>query len=135
MNIRPRQIKMVLRIPRRIALRRHPLRLTVPQRLRRDTLLFLQLQRGFHHRDGQARSDVPLHVAMQDPDTRVVGAEAHHRVAAGRDHHGVALHGDGGEGGLRAVVGEGGVRAHVLGAGEVDAGVAGDELHNVAVHV
>lgn len=98
MRVRPRKIKMILRIPRRVALRRHALRLTIPQRLRRDTLLFLELQWGFDHGDGQAGSDVPFHVAMQDPDARVIGPESHDGVAAGRNHHGVSLHGHGGKG-------------------------------------
>lgn len=126
---------MIDRIPRRITLRRHTLGLAVAQPLRCETLLFLQLQWGFDHGDGQAGSDVPFHMAMHDPHARVVGPEPHHGVAAGRDHHGVALHGDGGEGGLCAVVCEGGMGPHVLWTGDVDAGVARNELHYVAMQV
>lgn len=98
MRVRPSKVEMVLRIPRRIALRRHTLSLAVRQGLGRDTLKFLELQWSFDHGDGQAGSDVPFHVAMQDPDARVIGPESHDGVTAGRDHHGVALHGYGGEG-------------------------------------
>lgn len=98
MRICPSKVEMVLRIPRRIALRRRTLGLAVRQGLGRDTLLFLELQWGFDHGDGQAGSDVPFHVAVQDPDARVVGPESHDGVAAGRNHHSVSLHGHGGKG-------------------------------------
>lgn len=135
MIIRPREVEMVFRVPCRVPLRRHTLRLAVRQPLRRETLGFLQLLGGFDHGDGQAGDDVPFHVAMQDPDARVVRSEPHHGVAAGRDHHGVALHGDGREGRFRALVFVVGSGAHVLRTGDVDSAIPRDELHHVAVHV
>ena len=49
-------------------------------------------ERGFDHGGGEARSYVPLNVAVEEPDTGVVGAEAQDKVAVWVDEDGVASH-------------------------------------------
>lgn len=65
---------------------------------------------------------MPFEVAVEEPDARVVGAEAQDEVAVGIDEDYVAAHGDGG-----VLVGGG----WIVGAGVVGAAV--DYLEVVAV--
>lgn len=127
---------MIVRIPCCIALRRNTLCLAVCQGLVRDLLLFLDLQGSFNHGDGQASGDVPLHVAMQNPDARVVGPKSHDGVAVGRNHHGVSPHGYSGEDGVCAVVGvRGSRRAHMLWTRHIDTIITSNELQYMAMHI
>ncbi len=92
---------------------------------------FLEGEGGFDHGGDETGCDVPFYVAVEEPDTGVVGAEAEDDVAVWVDHYGVAFHGCGGEGGG----GGGGVG---VGVGVVGAGVGGgadDGLEGVAVEV
>ena len=93
MRVRPGKVKMVVRIPRRVPCRRHTLCLAVRQGLGCDTLLLLELHWSFDHGDGQASGDVPFHVAMQDPDARVIGPKPHDGVTTWGNHYGVSFHG------------------------------------------
>ena len=86
----------------------------------------LELQRRFDHGGDEPLVDVPLDVAVEEPDAGVVGLEAKHDVAGGVEDEGVAAHGDGWVGCLGGV-----------GGGEV-AGVfrrAGDGLEVVAMEM
>lgn len=74
---------------------------------------------GFDHGGDEAGRDVPFDVAVEEPDARVIGAEAQDYVAVWADHEGIAAHGDGGESAV-AGVGAGGV----VGADEGLEGVA-----------
>ena len=59
----------------------------------RDLDFLLHGERRFDHRGDEAGGDVPLDMAVEEPDTWIIGAEAHHDVAARWDHEGVAPHG------------------------------------------
>lgn len=89
---------------------------------------FLELQGRFDDGGDQARRDVPFDVAVEEPDTGVVGAESDHKVAARSHHEGIPAHRD-----LRQVC----VCGDVAG-GEVVSGVfvgTHDDLEAVAVEV
>ena len=120
------QIRQIHRIPRRIALRRH-IRISAALQmvLRNFTCeLGLDVEWGLDDSGNEPRGNVPLDVAVEEPDTRVVGAEAEDGVAVGVDEDGVATHGRCGE-----VRGSGGV----VEAGFVLAAV--DDLEGVAVEM
>ncbi len=78
---------------------------------------------------------MPLHVAMHNPNARVVGLESHDGVAGWCNHHCVSLHWDRGEAGCIAVVCDGCMAALVLVAWDVDTRTASNELHYVAMHI
>ena len=67
-------------------------------------LLGLQLERRLDHGGDQPRVDVPLDVAVEEPDARVVAAEAQHDVAVGAHPEGIAAHGYRREGGVGRIV-------------------------------
>ena len=58
----------------------------------------LEIKRGFDERCHKAGRYVPLYVAVEEPDPRVVGAEAEDGVAVWSHHDGISLHRDPGKG-------------------------------------
>lgn len=93
------------------------------------------MRRGLDERNRKPGGDMPLHVAMQNPDAWVVGLESHNGVACWCNHHCVSLHWDRGEAGTIAVVCEDCMAALVLGARNINTRTASNELHYVAMHV
>ncbi len=135
LRVRPCKIKVIHRIPRGVACRGHSLGLAVCQGLGRDALLFLELFRGLDECDRESGGDMPLHVAVQEPNARVVRPESHDSVACRCNHHCVPLHWDTWEAGCVAVVFDDCMPALVLWAWNIDPGAAGNELHYVAMHI
>lgn len=58
------------------------------------TLLGLQLERGLDHGHDQPAVHVPFDVAVEEPHTRVVGAEAEDSVTRRTNKDGISTHGD-----------------------------------------
>ena len=133
-RVRPGEIEMIVRVARCVAGRGHPLRLAVRQGLRGNALR-LKLVRRLNHRDRQPRGDVPFHVAMQEPNSRIVRLESHHRVAGWGHHHSISLHRDLGESGCVSIILDDCVVVLVFVARDIHAGASSDELHYVTVHV
>lgn len=120
------EIKQIRRVARRIARRRNRLRLASAEVVLRNRHVRLQGERRLDHRRYQPRRRVPLDVAVEEPDSRVVGPEPDHVVAERPHQEDVAAHGDRGELVLGRVGG-------VVGARVVE--TAGDRLEVVAVEV
>lgn len=54
----------------------------------------LQLLRCFNKGHGQTSLNMPLDVAVEERDARIVGLEPEHRIAIPVDEDGVSAHGD-----------------------------------------
>ena len=93
-------------------------------------ILLLDQQRGLDKRRRQAGLNVPLDVAMEEPNARIVRLVPHHHIPARIDLDDIASHRLGGEAALLAGVGTG-----VFGGAGDDLEVVAVEMHGVAAGV
>ena len=84
--IRPRQIGIILRIPGRVTLIRQILLLARLDVVRRDALS-LEREWGFDDSGEEAGSEMPVNMAMEGPDTWIVGSESIDEIATCLDFH------------------------------------------------
>jgi len=63
----------------------------------RYALGILQFERSFNHGRDQTTVHMPFDVAMEEPNTWVVGLESDEEVALRPDHQHISAHGNGGE--------------------------------------
>ena len=78
---------------------------------------------------------MPIHMAMEKPNTWIHGAEADHRIARRRHHPRITTHRHSGKGASVVVPEQGWMGPSMLGSGNIDAGLAGDKLRRMAVNV
>lgn len=87
-----REVEIVVSIAGGVPRGRRPIRRTKVHEVLRDDGLLLQHRWRLDHGRRQAAVHVPFDMAVEEPDARVVSAEADHEIAHRLDYEGVTAH-------------------------------------------